>query len=63
MKENYDLITGRYKAGVGHHLELKDAEVTLRSAKLEYFGSLRDYNVAVSALEKSIGHSLEEEKM
>jgi len=54
-KENYDLAKGRYEVGVGNPIELKDAELTYRNAKLAYFNTLYDYNVALAKLENVIG--------
>lgn len=54
-KETFELATGRYKVGVGNPIEVKDAEVTYSNAKLSYYQTIYDYNVARSNLEKVIG--------
>ncbi len=54
-EENYSLAKGRYEVGVGDPIELKDAELTYRSAKLAYYEALYDYNVALARIENVIG--------
>ena len=64
-KEQFDLASGRYKAGVGDAIELKDSEITYRNARLDYLAALLQYNVSVADLERVIGAQLqkiEEEK-
>ena len=58
-KENYDITQGRYKVGFGNHIELKDADFFYVNAKLAYFKSLYDYNLAIAALEKFVGQKLD----
>jgi outer membrane protein len=58
-KESYDLSSGRYKVGLGDPIELKDAEIVYQNARLEYYKSLLDYNVAVANLERAAGKSLD----
>ena len=57
-KESYDLAKGRYEVGVGNPIELKDAELTYRNAKLAHFNALYDYNVALAKLENVTGSKL-----
>lgn len=54
-KENVDLATGRYDAGVGGPLEVTDAIVAQSNAELSYTSALTDYKNAQAALEKAIG--------
>ena len=57
-KENYELSSGRYKAGVGNPTELNDAQIDYNNAQLTYYKILYEYNSALAALEKSIGRNL-----
>ncbi len=57
-EENYELAKGRYEVGVGDPIELKDAELTYRSAKLAYYETLYDYNVALAKIENVTGTGL-----
>ena len=57
-KENYDLSSGRYKVGVGDPIELNDAQVQYKNAKLVYYQTLYEFNSARANLEKSIGKNL-----
>lgn len=54
-KEQYNLASGRYKVGLGDAIEIKDAENTYRSAQLDYYNTLLNYNVAAANLERVIG--------
>lgn len=54
-KEQYLLASGRYKVGMGDAIELKDAENTYRSAQLDYYSTLLNYNVAAANIERVIG--------
>ena len=54
-KEQYRQATGRYKAGIGDAIELKDAENTYLSARLDFYDSLLNYNTTAASLEKEIG--------
>jgi len=54
-KENVELATGRYRAGVGSPLEVTDALVSLNNAEVAYTQSLTDYKNAQAAIEKAIG--------
>lgn len=56
--ENYELTSGRYKVGYGDVIELKDSQVALSQAKLNYFQTIYDYNSARANLEKAIGQTL-----
>ena len=51
--------TGRYKAGFGDAIEIKDAENTYLNAQLAYFQSLLDYNLALAELERVVGCPVE----
>lgn len=57
-KEQYDLAAGRYKVGMGDAIELKDAENTYRTAKLQYYNTLMQYHIAAANLERVIGAPL-----
>ncbi|MCQ2788947.1 MAG: TolC family protein [bacterium] len=54
-KEQYRQVTGRYKAGVGDAIELKDGENTYLNARLDFYNTLLNYNTAAASLEKQIG--------
>ena len=60
-QENYDITSGKYKVGYGDVIELKDAQVALATAKLNYFQTIYEYNSARANLEKSIGQTLKPE--
>lgn len=51
--------TGRYKAGLGDAIELKDSENTYMNAQLEYYQSLLDYNNDIANLERVVGRPIE----
>ena len=54
-KEQYRQVTGRYKAGVGDAIELKDGENTYLNARLDFYNTILNYNVSFANLEKEIG--------
>jgi outer membrane protein len=54
-KENVDLATGRYEAGVGGPLEVTDAIVAQGNADVSYTAALTDYKNAQASIEKAIG--------
>ena len=54
-KEQYRQVTGRYKAGVGDAVELKDGENTYLNARLDFYNAMLNYNVTAANLEKEIG--------
>ncbi len=54
-KEQYRQVTGRYKAGVGDAIELKDGENTYLSARLDFYNAMLNYNTTAANLEKEIG--------
>jgi outer membrane protein len=54
-KENVELATGRYQAGVGSPLEITDALVSLNNAQVAYTQALTDYKNAQASIEKAIG--------
>lgn len=56
--ENYELASGRYKVGYGDAIELKDSQVALYDAKLNYYQTIFQYNSARANLEKAIGQTL-----
>ena len=54
-KEQYRQVLGRYKAGVGDAIELKDGENTYLNARLDFYNSLLNYNTTAANLEREIG--------
>ena len=54
-KEQYRQVTGRYKAGVGDAIELKDGENTYLNARLDFYNAMLNYNTTAANLEKEIG--------
>ena len=54
-KEQYRQVTGRYKAGVGDAIELKDGENTYLNARLDFYNAMLNYNTIAASLEKEIG--------
>lgn len=62
-KENYDLSSGRYRVGVGDPVELKEAQVQLQNAELQYYNTLYEYNSARANLEKAIGRNIVENQI
>ena len=59
-KEQYRQVTGRYKAGVGDAIELKDGENTYLNARLDFYNAILNYNVTAANLEKEIGIPLKQ---
>ena len=62
-KENYELSFGRYRVGVGDPVELKEAQVQLQNAELQYYNTLYEYNCARANLEKAIGKNIVENQI
>ncbi len=54
-KEQYRQVTGRYKAGVGTAIELKDGENTYLNARLDFYNAVLNYNITAASLEREIG--------
>ena len=54
-KEQYRQVTGRYKAGVGTAIELKDGENTYLNARLDFYNAMLNYNSTAASLEREIG--------
>ena len=54
-KEQYRQVTGRYKAGVGDAIELKDGENTYLNARLDFYNAMLNYNTVAASLEREIG--------
>jgi TolC family type I secretion outer membrane protein len=54
-KENYEIATGRYSAGVGSPLDVTSALVGLSNAKTNYIAALANYKIAEAALTKAMG--------
>ena len=56
-EQNYH-ATGRYNAGYGDAIELKDAENTYLNARLEYYQALLEYNTEAANIERLVGRPL-----
>ena len=54
-KENLELAQGRYNAGIGDMIELKDAEVAYTDAELNLLTARYDYASAVADLKQAMG--------
>jgi TolC family type I secretion outer membrane protein len=54
-QENYDIVNGRYNAGVGSPLDVTSALVGLSNAKTNYIAALANYKIAEAALLKAMG--------
>jgi TolC family type I secretion outer membrane protein len=54
-QENYDIVNGRYNAGVGSPLDVTSALVGLANAKTNYISALANYKIAEAALLKAMG--------
>ena len=54
-REQYRQVTGRYEAGVGDAIELKDGENTYLNARLDFYNAILNYNLSFANLEKEIG--------
>ncbi|MEW5744650.1 MAG: TolC family protein [Nitrospirota bacterium] len=54
-RENLDIATGRYDAGVGDPIEVTDALIAFRNAETAYNGALYDYKVAQANIERAMG--------
>jgi TolC family type I secretion outer membrane protein len=54
-QENYDIVNGRYGAGVGSPLDVTNALVGLTNAKTNYIAALASYKTAEAALLKAMG--------
>ncbi len=53
--ESLRLATVRYEAGTVTQLDVLNAQTTLTNTRAQYFQALRDYSVARSRLERSVG--------
>ena len=58
-KEQYRQVLGRYKAGVGDAIELKDGENTYLNARLDFYNAMLNYNTTAANLEREIGVPLQ----
>jgi outer membrane protein TolC len=54
-QENYEIVNGRYNAGVGSPLDVTNALVVLSNAKTNYIAALANYKIAEAALLKAMG--------
>lgn len=55
-QENFRLAQGRFDAGVGTIIELTDAQLALTQAESTEARALTDYRIAISRLERALGH-------
>ena len=58
-KDNLRIAQERYKLGLMSDLEVRDAELTLTQAEINFYQAIYDYLVAQSRLYKSIGETSE----
>ena len=58
-RENLDLASGRYEAGVGPYLEITDAQLSAINAETDRIQALYDYYLAVARLLKATGKGME----
>lgn len=58
-EEDYRIAQVRYAAGVGTNLDVMDASDKLTQAKMNYYGSLYEYNTAKASLDKAMGIPVE----
>jgi len=54
-QENYEIVNGRYNAGVGSPLDVTNALVVLSNAKTNYIAALANYKISEAALLKAMG--------
>ena len=54
-QENYEIVNGRYAAGVGSPLDVTNALVVLSNAKTNFIAALANYKIAEAALLKAMG--------
>lgn len=54
-EENFEIVNGRYAAGLADPIEVTDAQVTLSNAKTAYTKALFDYRIARANLERAMG--------
>jgi len=54
-EENLELARGRYSAGVGNHIEITDAMISLNNARMTYITALSDYSIGQAGLQKAMG--------
>jgi len=54
---NYDLMTLAYNKGVVNTLQLSDARLQLRQARVNEVQALHDYSIALAKLRRAAGHS------
>lgn len=59
-EERLRLASGRYELGAGNIIEVKDAEIGLVNAKLNYLENLYEYNMAIFNIEKATGTDIPE---
>lgn len=54
-RENYDLASSRYRAGMGSPIEITDATISLNNARAALNSALYNYKTAQAAMEKALG--------
>jgi len=52
----YQIANDRYKQGIGSELEIKDANLALSQAKINYSNAVHDYLIAKAELENLLGN-------
>ena len=51
----YQIANNRYKEGLGSELEVKDADVSLSEARINFTNAVHDYLVAQATLDNLLG--------
>lgn len=59
-KDNLRIAQERYKLGLMSDIEVRDAELTLTQAEINYYQATYEYIMAQAKVEKAIGETLEE---
>jgi len=54
-QENLDIANGQYAEGLGNPVTVSDAEVSLVTAQVSYYGALYEFKIAQASLEKAMG--------
>ncbi len=58
-KDNLRIAQERYKLGLMSDIEVRDAELTLTQAEINYYQAIYEYIMAQARVEKVIGETLE----
>ena len=54
-RDNLNIAEGRYRAGVGPHIEVTDAQLSLVNSETDRIKALYDYHLAIAQLLKAMG--------